>query len=335
MRHLVKLAVLILLMAAPRAGAIDGVVEINQASALAGGVTSGDLPGFPVTLSESGSYRLTGHLQVSVGKDGINVAADDVWLDLNGFSVLGPNTGTGIGIGLATFAPLEESPNRVTLRNGEVMGMGIGVALGDDALLENMALINCANAGAILGARSLLLSNRSAGSCVVRVGADSYFADNVFAAVFSFIGGRTGIPAGGSNFCADGGCSPRAARFYYLTANATYDGAEAANACRSGFHMASLFEISSPGDLEYRRLFGIGLSLADSGEGAPAESGWVRTGQSAYLGNCQGFTSNSNADQGVIVKLHSNWSGGSRTISPWQPDNRVCNEGARVWCVQD
>src|SRR5438046_162421 len=40
--------------------ASDGVVEINQARALAGGVTRGDAPGFPVTISQPGSYRLTG-----------------------------------------------------------------------------------------------------------------------------------------------------------------------------------------------------------------------------------------------------------------------------------
>ena len=42
--------------------AADGVVGIDQNSALAGSVTPGDAPGFPVTISQSGSYRLTGNL---------------------------------------------------------------------------------------------------------------------------------------------------------------------------------------------------------------------------------------------------------------------------------
>ena len=46
------------------ARAVDGVVEINQAKALAGGVTAGDTAGFPATISQSGSYRLTGNLTV-------------------------------------------------------------------------------------------------------------------------------------------------------------------------------------------------------------------------------------------------------------------------------
>jgi len=44
------------------AGAVDGVIEINQAKAKAGAVTAGDTPGFPVTISAAGSYRLTGDL---------------------------------------------------------------------------------------------------------------------------------------------------------------------------------------------------------------------------------------------------------------------------------
>ena len=40
---------------AGQAYAVDGVIEINQARALAGGVTPGDTAGFPVTISVSGS----------------------------------------------------------------------------------------------------------------------------------------------------------------------------------------------------------------------------------------------------------------------------------------
>ena len=45
--------------------AADGITLINQAAALAGSVTSGDSAGFPVTLSEGGSFRLVGNLTVA------------------------------------------------------------------------------------------------------------------------------------------------------------------------------------------------------------------------------------------------------------------------------
>ena len=74
--------------------AVDGVVEINQTSALFGGITPSDLPGFPVTLDQPGSYRLTGNLDLSGepipgNVNAVEIKADDVSLDLNGFSITG------------------------------------------------------------------------------------------------------------------------------------------------------------------------------------------------------------------------------------------------------
>jgi len=73
----------------PPAAAVDGVIEINQARALAGGLTPGDDPGFPVTISLSGSYRLTSDLNVPLDTDGIVTQGDafQVTLDLNGFTI--------------------------------------------------------------------------------------------------------------------------------------------------------------------------------------------------------------------------------------------------------
>src|SRR6185436_8638324 len=42
--------------------AVDGTILIDQNRALAGNVTPGDAPGFPVTISQPGSYKLSGNL---------------------------------------------------------------------------------------------------------------------------------------------------------------------------------------------------------------------------------------------------------------------------------
>jgi hypothetical protein len=60
------------------AQAVDGVIEINQAKALAGGVTTGDVAGFPVELRSSGSCVRTSDLTVASGTVGIDVSASDV-----------------------------------------------------------------------------------------------------------------------------------------------------------------------------------------------------------------------------------------------------------------
>src|SRR5687768_10451353 len=61
--------------------AVDGVVLIDQNRALAGNVTPGDAPVFPVTLSVRGSYRLSSSLIVPAETDGIVIAADGVSVD--------------------------------------------------------------------------------------------------------------------------------------------------------------------------------------------------------------------------------------------------------------
>src|SRR5688572_26812572 len=66
----------------------DGVVLINQNRAVNGGVTPGDAPGFPITISRPGSYRLASNLNASGLV--IEIVADGVSLDLNGFSIIGP-----------------------------------------------------------------------------------------------------------------------------------------------------------------------------------------------------------------------------------------------------
>lgn len=132
--------------------AADGVIEINQARALAGGVTPGDLAGFPVTISQPGSYRLTSNLDRSgaaLSARAIDIQSADVTLDLGGFAVLGAavctpvpvtgctNTGNGDGIAAIGF-------DNVTIRNGTVRGQprsGVVIS-GVDAVVEGVRAIS-------------------------------------------------------------------------------------------------------------------------------------------------------------------------------------------------
>lgn len=123
--------------------AVDGVVLINQASLNAAGGT------YPIT--SAGSYKLSGNLQAK-DKDTsvILISVDNVTIDLNGFSILGPrdctsgfpctNSGSGIGItthvGLGTGTALYN----ITVRNGTIQGMGNSAIqlFGDSFLVEYM-----------------------------------------------------------------------------------------------------------------------------------------------------------------------------------------------------
>ena len=76
--------------------AVDGVILIDQNRALAGGVTKDDAPGFPVTISQARSYRLSGNLTVpDANTTAIFINAINVTIDLNGFSIIGPTVCVG------------------------------------------------------------------------------------------------------------------------------------------------------------------------------------------------------------------------------------------------
>lgn len=121
--------------AGPNAGGTaGGVVSIDQDKAEAGGVTVGDAAGFPILITQSGSYRLMSNLVVSdPTKTAIAINADGVTLDLNGFTIRGQTTcsgtpvvcvGAGSGDGVIVNLPVLHQRAGVTIVNGSIRGMG-------------------------------------------------------------------------------------------------------------------------------------------------------------------------------------------------------------------
>jgi len=134
---------------------VDGVVLINQSIALAGGVTTGDTPGFPVTISVSGSYRLSGNLIVpDVNTSAIVVTADNVTIDLNGFSIIGPMVCDYFQPGptgpfVTTCSPtsafnvgIQGAGTGLSVSNGTVRGMGTGILAGINSRITNVQAVS-------------------------------------------------------------------------------------------------------------------------------------------------------------------------------------------------
>ena len=148
-------ALLATLSVAVSANAVDGVQEINAACAAAGCFAS-DTAGFPVSISASGSYRLTSNLIVgNVNITAVEIEVDNVTLDLNGFSIIGPVTCTGdpvtsctsSGTGDGVFAISVLRVN-TTVRNGTVRGMGDdGISLGKAASVSDVLAFENAGDG--------------------------------------------------------------------------------------------------------------------------------------------------------------------------------------------
>lgn len=154
--------------AAIEAWAVDGVILIDQGRAIKGNVTPGDAPGFPVSITRSGSYRLSSQLKMPFDPNinAIEISNDStISLDLNGFAIVGPcgpaleprpcDGKGGTGKGVLTLGGFDSAD----IRNGTIRYMASdGVDIASNAHLENVRLIGNSGNGATLGRGSLVVN---------------------------------------------------------------------------------------------------------------------------------------------------------------------------------
>jgi hypothetical protein len=155
--------------------AVDGVVLIDQARALAGNVTPGDAPGFPVTISLPGSYRLSSNLTVPATTNGIDIASDHVTLDLNGFQIAGTN-GDGAAVRTASGGL-----RMIAVRNGGVTNFSIGISLGAafGAEVTQIRAFDNATTGISVGPHSIVTGSTATGNDRgISIGAGSLASGN-------------------------------------------------------------------------------------------------------------------------------------------------------------
>lgn len=349
-----RMAAVLGIAAAGHAG--EGVIEINQAKALSGGVTFGDTPGFPVLLTDPGSYRLTSNLDVPANTTGIVVNIQDTTLDLNGFTISGQYVccaaaGSGTGI---------QSPvARIKVINGGVQGFGLhGIQLGAFSHVEGIVVRHAGANGIELGGGSVALSNR-----VDRVGdsglsftggTPGLYRDNVLSSsgrkpgsIATALSGYA--HASGGNYCEDGSCSRRGARRFYLTTTPTNGDFDPSTACDVGFHFASIHELRDVTTLEYDARRGPTATGIDSAVGGPYTGsngwGWIRTGfaSPAFLSNngepgdadCSGWDVVGGASQGTRAKPTDTWDTPPLAAGNWETELVFCNTTNRLWCVED
>ncbi len=133
------------LVLAGRGHALDGTLEINEACA-ATGCFAGDAAGYPVTISTSGSYQLTGNLLLPAGTHGIEITGVSVVLDLNGFTVRGQG-------GTAAFDCIRSSGagvRTVDVHDGQVASCqndGIALSASRSATVRNLRVTDCRRHG--------------------------------------------------------------------------------------------------------------------------------------------------------------------------------------------
>jgi hypothetical protein len=129
--------------------------SIDHNKALAGSVTPGDAPGYPITLSQPGHYKLSGNLVTPLGVPGVVITALNVTLDLNGFSVRGPGvcTRNTVSRKVSCFGQTQVAAvgvvmgNGSRLLNGAIRGFFDGVSLADGNVLDDLLIEHNARQG--------------------------------------------------------------------------------------------------------------------------------------------------------------------------------------------
>ncbi len=127
--------------------------EIDQDCAVNTGCFDGtDSAGFPVTISEPGSYRLAGNLDLSVFSSpedvtAISIESSNVRLDLKGFAIRGTTTCTGTPVtscspeGLGRGISVDSGHTNVRIANGSVHGTGqYGVYCGSPCRVKGISV---------------------------------------------------------------------------------------------------------------------------------------------------------------------------------------------------
>jgi hypothetical protein len=147
-------------LASTWAVAQNAVVLINQATVAASGANRAT-GGFPYTITQPGSYQLSGNLTVpNATTSGIVIASNNVSLDLNGFSIIGPvvcpiapavcNT---VAVPTVAGVLASELLSGTTVTTGMVSGMGgSGIILGSigGSTVNKVQAIGNAGSGILL-----------------------------------------------------------------------------------------------------------------------------------------------------------------------------------------
>ncbi|MEZ4334949.1 MAG: hypothetical protein R3F35_24590 [Myxococcota bacterium] len=344
-------AALLLSMASHLALASDGVLEIHQAC-VATGCVPGDAAGFPVTLTTSGSYRLTSNLTVpDANTTAIQLGpnADRSTIDLNGFAILGPTvcstfTGSCAPIGTGHGIAADAGTTEVGVRNGRVVGMGDhGLFLQNRDYVFGVTAQSNGGIGIEVGAHSSVIDSQA----ITNGGTGIFVDENTSATVFNnarqsliqgnlsvrnaivTFGGRdiVGGRDTGGNVCSDGSCAEAGRRRYYLSL-AIVGGGSAGTVCDPGFGVASVWELHDPSALRYDVDRGF-TDNAGTGPPRPGLQGWAYMDSS--LGNCSDWSASTG--NGTYISLEENPA--LQEVGPWLIQVAGCSTtGARVWCIE-
>ncbi|MFH2122375.1 MAG: right-handed parallel beta-helix repeat-containing protein [Pseudomonadota bacterium] len=199
---LFSLACLILLCSFAQAADRVVVIPLNTSSPVY--VAGTEITSLPATISSSGFYFITKNLTCPTGDHGISISANDVTLDLMGFTLLGPDgTGDYDGIYMSTGS------DNIEIRNGTVKNFlraGIRGSSGNQGIrIKNISAQQNGREGILLtgglGSTIQHCTVNNNGDLGINGGALALVTDNV-----SFYNAGDGIFAGASSVVRGNAC---------------------------------------------------------------------------------------------------------------------------------
>lgn len=161
----------------------------------------------PYTISSSGSYYLTANLNGISNSDGITVTADNVTIDLNGFTIAGNPSYTAVVV--------SGTRKNVSVINGTIYNWargGIGAATSTGCLFERLRISNCSAAGLYAGFHSTIKD------CVATANVSGIIASNGCNIANCTVSGNssTGIQSAGGALIVN--CTANSNAFYGILA---------------------------------------------------------------------------------------------------------------------
>ncbi len=129
----------------------------------------------PFAITNSGAYYLTTQLSGPLNTNGITVFADNVTIDLNGFTLVSSDTSL-------TAIKVIGAHQRLTIQNGSIFGWDAGISAADtvDGVFQNLNFSNVETRALEAGSHATVIQCRATGggSDGFKVGASSTVTDS-------------------------------------------------------------------------------------------------------------------------------------------------------------
>ena len=290
--------------APPTAGTMKTLDEVQPAEPI-------DSDDMPMTISESGSYYFTENIHLPAAITAITIEANDVTLDMKGFTLSGPGGGSGAGAGIHAS---DASLTNIVIANGTVRDFrwyGVKLEGTDHRVTAISALGNGSNgisiSGSVLsctaranGSSGIVISNGTAEGCTTRAN-QGYGINASSASVINCIATGNTSPGFNGSQSSFAGCIANGNTSYgFSVSDSSLRGCSATENGSDGFYTSSSSlnncTASSNEDYGIRSYYSSIVGCTAKSNGTDGSGDGIRGQTSCTINGCVAYD---NADDGI------------------------------------